>query len=334
MFHLSTIFTTLSKFKSLFQMSTIHQNVKSHLIGAVLLGFAGLYGTVFALLGARRKRLNQYLSDEAVAALREADAEFLPSGSPSASNWWLYEVSEVSDDDDEYNLAVKNDLSKDCIYLDYNGTTPIYLEVLHAMIPYLTRHYGNPSSSHAFGRRPREAVDKARRKILRELLKAPTTALSAIWFTSCGTESDNLAIQLALQSAPKKDKNGKGEEKLPHIVTCNIEHPAISGYLDALVEQGRIEVTYVPVATNGRVSALDMIAAIRPGQTVLVTMMLANNESGVLQPVNGVAEFCRRHGILIHTDAAQAAGKVSCSLEELGNPDMISLVGHKIGAPK
>jgi cysteine desulfurase len=124
---------------------------------------------------------------------------------------------------------------------------------------------------------------------------------------------------------------------LPHIVTCNVEHAAVSNYLDTMVQQGLCRVTQVPVEKDGRVSAQAVMDAIQldPENTILVTLMLANNESGALQPVRKVAEYCRSAGILFHTDAAQAAGKVSVDLVgALGDADMVSLVGHKIGAPK
>jgi cysteine desulfurase len=214
--------------------------------------------------------------------------------------------------------------SPPCIYLDYNGSTPIYPQVLESMMPYLTEHYGNPSSSHIMGKEPRRAINQARESLLK-LLGAPTSQLNSLWFTSSGTESDNLAIELALQSTPDiEDK---------HIVTCNVEHQAVELYLKKLEGQGKIKVTAVPVDQEGRVSAKDMIAAIRPN-TILVTLMLANNESGALQPVQEVARECRKRGILMHTDAAQAAGKVSVRLEDLGYPDMIAVVGHKLGAMK
>jgi cysteine desulfurase len=154
-----------------------------------------------------------------------------------------------------------------------------------------------------------------------------SSSVSTLWFTGCGTESDNLAIQLAIQSTPHIRKK--------HVVTCNVEHMAVEAYLKHMVETGVIDsVTYVAVDTDGRVSAKDMIAAIQPEFTILVTLMLANNESGALQPVQQVALACRERRILMHTDAAQAAGKVSVALEDLGQPDMVSLVGHKLGAMK
>ena len=226
----------------------------------------------------------------------------------TAYYWW----KSSSKDEDE------------CIYLDYNGTTPVYPSVLDAMMPYFKDHYGNPSSSHALGKEPRRAINQARSQIL-QLLGSKDDDLQAIWFTACGTESDNLAIELAVQSNPHKPKK--------HVVTCNVEHPAVALYLEHLENIKVIDVTYVPVDKDGRVSAADVIAALTP-ETILVTVMLANNESGALQPIQEISKECRARNILMHTDAAQAAGKVSCHLQDLGFPDMISVVGHKLGAPK
>ena len=215
------------------------------------------------------------------------------------------------------------------IYLDFNGTTPVYERVLKSMLPFLTDHFGNPSSGHWAGKEPREAVDRARRQILDLLGAHEEKDLSSIWFTSCGTESDNLAIHLALQSA----KAATARHEIPHIVTCNVEHPAVELYLKRMEEEKLCRVTYVPVHTDGRVRAEDVIGSIDES-TVLVTLMLANNESGALQPVKEVAEYCRKKSILCHTDAAQAAGKVSVKLDDIGGADMVTLVGHKLGAPK
>lgn len=246
--------------------------------------------------------------------------------------------------------------NKNIIYLDYNGTTPVYRHVLEAMLPYFTTHYGNPSSGHALADGPKRAIQTARRNILEHLLKASSIKdhnddnnLNSIIFTSCGTESDNLAIHWALQhyyssSATKNNTNNKTgilkrkqQQQLPHIVTSNIEHAAVDSYLKVLQERNQCTVTFVPVQTDGRVLYEDIVSAISspPNRnTILVTLMLANNETGAIQPVKQVAEYCRAHDILMHTDAAQAAGKISVSLEDLGHPDMVSLVGHKIGAPK
>lgn len=225
------------------------------------------------------------------------------------------------------SLLLADNPACDCIYMDYNGTTPVYPDVLKAMLPYFQTHFGNPSSGHSYGREPRRAVNLARTQILQLLGEDPPKDISSIWFTACGTESDNLAIQLALQSTKHL------HAAKPHIVTCIVEHAAVAGYLDVLVEQGQCEVTTVPVDTRGIVSATDISQAMREN-TVLVTLMLANNESGALQPVAAVARQCRAAGVLFHTDAAQAVGKVSVSLKDMGDPDLVSVVGHKIGAPK
>lgn len=300
-----------------------------------------------------------------------ANWSFLAGAGTVLVAWWIQEqrrrrqrqdggdISSLLNDHELQLLEQQNGSSssnslKKCIYLDYNGTTPIASHVLKAMIPYLTTYYGNPSSGHVYGQEPAAAVNRARAQILTLLGQQATTEdlLQSIWFTACGTESDNMAIACALQAnaarfaaaeASSNDNDDAKEAKaiLPHIVTSNVEHPAITMYLDYLANGERnmagrplISVTYVPVQPDGRVKASDMIQAIRPSETILVTLMLANNETGALQPVPQVAQYCRQHDILFHTDAAQAAGKVSVDLKELGDPDMLSLVGHKLGAPK
>ena len=227
---------------------------------------------------------------------------------------------------------------KKCVYLDYNGTTPIYPPVLEAMLPYFTDHFGNPSSSHYFGQEPKLAIDKARRSLLRVIRHSPDDGAdaSSIVFTGCGTESNNLAIRLSLfSSLHKADENG-----LIHVVSTNVEHPAITECLNSYSAQGggltpKISVTYVPVDEEGIVSIDDVIDAIRPN-TVLVTVMTANNEVGSVQPVFEIAKVCRERRVLFHTDAAQAVGKLD--LRGLANSstgaDMVTFVGHKFGAPK
>ncbi|KAL3821960.1 hypothetical protein ACHAXA_004448 [Cyclostephanos tholiformis] len=227
---------------------------------------------------------------------------------------------------------------KKCVYLDYNGTTPIYPPVLEAMLPYFTDHFGNPSSSHHFGQEPKRAVDKARRALLRVIQDSPADGAdaSSIVFTGCGTESNNLAIRLSLLSSlHKADENG-----LVHVVSTNVEHPAITQCLSSYSAQDggltpKISVTYVPVDEEGIVSIDNVINAIRPN-TVLVTVMTANNEVGSIQPVFEIAKLCRERRVLFHTDAAQAVGKID--LRGLANSstgaDMVTFVGHKFGAPK
>jgi len=243
------------------------------------------------------------------------------------------------------------DDTSDCIYLDYNGTTPVYPDVLQEMLPYLTRHYGNASSGHCLSRAPKRALEEARRRVLTHMLGVDESDegefdLSSIVFTSCGTESDNLAIHLAMLHSPNavpveellagssSSKKKKKEIQLPHIVTSNIEHPAVEACLRTLEERGLLDVTYVPVGKDGRVSAEDVVEAIDDERTVLVTLMLANNETGAIQPVAEVAEHCNDVGVLFHTDASQAAGKIPLNLKDLGEPDFVTLAGHKMGAPK
>ena len=252
-----------------------------------------------------------------------------------------------------------------CIYLDYNGTTPIYPTVTEAMMPYLTTHYGNPGSTHVYGDAPRIALQRARYQILKYLLACPlvegdtnttgtddkieVTPLSSCIFTSCGTEADNFIIHVALQQWEQNSNGTQVGAVLPHIVTTNVEHPAIDACLNMYETQGRCTVTRVPVQSDGRVRASHVIAAIQQQaqNTVLVTVMLANNETGAIQPVAEISQFCRQwnqnrntntppphHRLLFATDAAQATGKISVAVTDLGDPDLVVVVGHKFGAPK
>ena len=271
-----------------------------------------------------------------------ANWSFLAGAGSVLLVWWMQERRRRREqasfgllDDLHLNQddADNNNSDDKCIYLDYNGTTPITPQVLQAMMPYFTRHFGNPSSGHVYGQAPRQAMDKARLQLL-TLLGRPTEDPSSIWFTACGTESDNMAVQCAIKANQNRFDKQEDTTIKPHIVTSNVEHPAIEVYLQHLEQEGVCNVTYVPVQTDGRVKAADVIAAINP-QTILVTLMLANNEVGALQPVAAVSQYCRQHHLLFHTDAAQAAGKVSVDLTDaLGDADMVTLVGHKLGAPK
>ena len=221
------------------------------------------------------------------------------------------------------------------IYLDYNGTTPIYPPVLEAMLPYFTHHFGNPSSSHYFGQEPKRAVKKARQSLLSLIQHYShcgreeqfSIAEKSIVFTGCGTESNNLAIRLALLSSEgKADENG-----VLHVISTNIEHPAISQCLNSYLADGtltpKIEVTYVAVNEEGIVSADDIMKEIR-ANTALVTVMTANNEVGSIQPVFDLAKLCRERQVLFHTDAAQAVGKID--LRGLADPthgaDMVTII--------
>jgi len=204
------------------------------------------------------------------------------------------------------------------IYLDYNATTPIAPEVLEAMTPFLTDHFGNPSSSHPYGTRAAETVAKARGEVA-ALLGAHH---DEIVFTGCATEANNLALRGVARAL-----RGKGR----HLVTSATEHPAVLVPAERLRSDGW-EITVLPVDPDGRVDPDDLARAIRP-DTVLVSIMLANNETGTLQPVAELARIAHAAGTLFHTDAAQAAGKISVGVDELG-VDLLTLAGHKFYAPK
>ena len=204
------------------------------------------------------------------------------------------------------------------IYLDYNATTPIAPEVFEAMTPFLTDHFGNPSSSHPYGTRAAEAVALARGEVA-ALLGAHH---DEIVFTGCATESNNIALRGVARAL-----RGKGR----HLITSAIEHPAVLVPAERLRSDGW-EVTVLPVDPDGRVDPNALARAIRP-DTVLVSIMLANNETGTLQPVAELARIAHAAGTLFHTDAAQAAGKISVRVDELG-VDLLTLAGHKFYAPK
>ena len=204
------------------------------------------------------------------------------------------------------------------VYLDYNATTPHDPEVVAAMRPYLEEHFGNPSSSHWYGAQTRSAVAEARGQVAR-LLNCQS---AEILFTSGGTESNNHAIRGV---ALTRQNRGR------HIITSQIEHPAVTEVCRRLESEG-FEITYLPVDQYGLVSAADVEGAIRP-DTILITLMHANNEVGTIQPIQAVSAVARRREIVFHTDAAQSAGKISTDVQELG-VDLLTIAGHKIYAPK
>ena len=204
------------------------------------------------------------------------------------------------------------------IYLDYNASTPIAPSVRAAMTPFLGEDYGNPSSGHWAGAPAAQAVARARAQIAGLLGCSPAEVL----FTSGGTEANNTALQGAFLAA------GEGRR---HIVTTRIEHPAVIEPCHFLERLGA-EVTYVGVDSHGLVDPDDVAAALRP-ETILVSVMHANNEVGTIQPIAEVARVTREAGVLLHTDAAQSVGKIATKVDDLG-VDLLSLAGHKFYGPK
>ncbi|GLY65194.1 cysteine desulfurase family protein [Amycolatopsis taiwanensis] len=215
--------------------------------------------------------------------------------------------------------TVRDGLAYGPIYLDYNATTPIDPAATTAMLPFLGGAFGNPSSDHHYGVVPRSALQRAREQVA-TLVGAPD---ALVVFTGSGSEADNLALRgVALASGWDR----------PRIVTQCTEHPAILRTCQALSRWHGVEVTYLPVSHDGLVDPADLDAALSE-ETVLVSIMLANNETGALQPVDELAQITHRHGALFHCDAAQAAGKIPIEATRLG-VDLLTVVGHKMYAPK
>jgi cysteine desulfurase len=221
------------------------------------------------------------------------------------------------------------------IYLDNSATTAVDPGVLEAMMPFLTENFGNASSIHHFGQVTRSAVDRARHQVASLLNARP----NEIVFTSGGTESNNLAIRGLIEShleSPLYNKDTDSDLK-PRIITSSIEHPAVKEVCSDLEKRGHVEVVRLPVYDDGVVRVEDVTAAITP-ETVLISIMAANNEIGTLQPIAEVGKIVRQlrsegQKIWFHTDAVQAAGKIAIDVEAIGC-DLLSISGHKIHAPK
>src|SRR4030043_440669 len=209
-------------------------------------------------------------------------------------------------------------MSAERIYLDYNASTPIAPEVAEAMKPFLSQHFGNPSSPHWAGTPAKEAIEHAREQVA-ELLECRP---NEIVFTSGGSESNNHAIKGAFFAL---------KEKGNHIITTQIEHPAVINPCRFLEKLGA-EVTYVGVDRFGMVDPKEIERAIT-GKTILITVMHANNEVGTIQPIEEISKIAKEQGIVFHTDAAQSVGKIVTKVDHLGI-DLLSIAGHKLYAPK
>ena len=205
------------------------------------------------------------------------------------------------------------------IYLDYNATTPIDPRVLEEMMPYLSENYGNPSSIHSFGRKGKEALDKAREQVSQLISASPKEVV----FTSGGTEAANFAIKSTARSLLR--------EKGSHIVTTRVEHECVLESLKFLEKEG-FQVTYLGVNSDGLIDLEELKEAITD-ETILVSCMFANNETGVIFPIDKIAEIVKERGVIFHTDAVQAAGKIDIDLEEIP-ADLLSISAHKFYGPK
>ncbi len=204
------------------------------------------------------------------------------------------------------------------IYLDYNATTPADPEVVEELLPYLSGEFGNPSSGHAYGKKAREAVELARERVAALLGCEPAEVI----FTGGGTESNNQAL---IGAALANRERGK------HIISTSIEHPAVLKPLERLSEEG-FSVTLLPVDGTGRVDP-DLVRRALRRDTILLSVMHANNEVGTIQPIREIGEIARERGVIFHTDAAQSVGKIPTRIGEL-QVDLLTVAGHKVYAPK
>ncbi|MCL6616764.1 MAG: cysteine desulfurase, partial [Anoxybacillus ayderensis] len=204
------------------------------------------------------------------------------------------------------------------IYLDHAATSPVHPAVAERMLPFMTECFGNPSSIHFFGRQSRLALDEARETVAKSLGAKP----SEVIFTSGGTEADNLAL-VGVDLANR--------EKGTHIITSSVEHHAVLHTCHYLEKQG-FEITYLPVDEYGKISLTDLKKALR-NDTILVSIMFGNNETGVLQPIQQIGEMLKDHPAFFHTDAVQAYGLIPIDVNQL-HIDLLSVSAHKINGPK
>jgi cysteine desulfurase len=210
------------------------------------------------------------------------------------------------------------------VYLDYNATTPVEPEVLDAMLPYFSAEFGNASSIHTFGQKARAAVETAREQVAALIGARP----QEIFFTSGGTESDNHAI---FGIASSSFTSSTSSIPRPHVITCFTEHEAVLNACQALEKQN-IDVTYLPVDQDGLIDLEHLRGAVRP-ETVLITIMHANNELGTVQPIEQIGRIAKDTDVYFHTDAVQSAGKIPIDVNQF-QLDLLSLSGHKLYAPK
>lgn len=204
------------------------------------------------------------------------------------------------------------------IYLDYNATTPIDKNVADVMLPYIYENYGNPSSAHEMGYRAKEAVNNSRIQVANLL----NCSADEITFTATGSESNNTILKGVAEACKKKGN---------HIITASTEHPAILNCCKNLEDSG-IRVTYLPVDSYGQIN-LERLEAEICNETILVSIMHSNNETGTLQPIKKIATLCRKRDLLFHTDASQSVGKVPLDIKDL-DVDFLTIAGHKLYAPK